>query len=378
MSDDGLRRLKKGEHLFKEGEANSHVYIIKTGKISLYLERSGKKVEIESLGPSQVCGEQAIFGQARAMFSAEAATETRVMEVPVDLMKSQYDASTPGIKLLFKSFTEALKQCRTTIKNLKMEQDQSPLPQLLIPKVLSILTLVADHTGKQNEEGHMVVSWGTLKIYTTRMFLESPIRMEGVLQMLSKLGYTELKYETNEEGEKELVDIILKAPQMIEDFTEFYQYNLFKGGRAEIIYVDPLVMQVTRALLFCAKDVEPDRRGTVTINNDDILKNLKMIFKIDLKPIHLDALEKKGLFVKRQTRDNGVFMSFDKNEFERVYAFWQIILEIDKWNQKGFVDLNEKNEAEIDENGPPSCPTCSQEVSPGQNFCSNCGHRLAA
>lgn len=375
---DSERRLKKGEHLFKEGETTEHVYVIKSGKVSLYLERSGKKVEVESLGPSQVCGEQAIFGQARMVFSAEAASETKIMEVPLALMKTQYEGASPGVKLLFKSLTEGLRQTRNTIKTMRMEQDSSPCPQMLIPKIFSILVLVSDHSGKKLENGHIQISWGTIKIYTTRMFLDSLARMEGLLLLLSKLDYVELKYEKNDDGEEELIDIIVKNLRMIEDFAEFYQYNLFKGGKAEIIYIDPLALQVTRALLYCARNGEVDRRGTVTLNYDQLLKELKTIFKIELKPLHLDALEKKGLFVKRQTRDEGVFMSFDKAEFERVYAFWQIIKQIDEWNQKGFVDLKAKAEEEVSESGPPACPTCSTEIQPNQNFCANCGHRLAA
>ena len=41
-----VKQLKRGEILFKEGENTDTVYFIQSGRVVLYLERNGKKVEI--------------------------------------------------------------------------------------------------------------------------------------------------------------------------------------------------------------------------------------------------------------------------------------------------------------------------------------------
>src|SRR5262245_50683363 len=105
MADAG-KKLKKGEILFKEGDQPASVYIVQQGKIGLMLDRNGKLFEVISLGPSQVFGEQAVFSNARQAFTAQALQETRVMEVPIALMKEQFEKSPTGIKLLVKSLVD--------------------------------------------------------------------------------------------------------------------------------------------------------------------------------------------------------------------------------------------------------------------------------
>jgi hypothetical protein len=298
------------------------------------------------------------------------------MEVPVELMKGQLEKAGPGVKLLAKSLADGMKQIRTQLKNFRMDLDNSPMPQTFIPKMFSMLVLVADHAGKKLEDGTVELSWGALKIYVTRMFLESHVRMRGVLDLLQKLDLCEMRFETNDDGERELIDFVIKDMQTVEDFCEFYQYNLFKGGKAEVIYVDPTAMKVTQAMLYCAQGVELDRRGSVQLGYEDMLKTVKKIFKFDLKTLHLDSLEKKGLFVKRQTRDEGTLVSFDVAEFKKTYLFWKIIHQIDRWNQTGIVDPNEPVEQSISEGAEEGCPSCGGDIVEAANFCPNCGHRL--
>jgi hypothetical protein len=372
------KTIKRGEILFKEHDPIDKMYMIKSGRVSLYLERSGKKIEVEKLLSSQILGEQALFSNARHTFTAEAEATCQVMEVPVPLMKTQMDNSSPGMKLLTRSLVEGLKQTRTQIRSMKMEQDNSPCPQIIIPKLFSIINLVARHIGKDNEKGRTVVPWGSLKIFTNRMFLESHQRMTTCLELLTKLGYAEMHFKKNDDGEDELHELEFKGLQVIEDFCEFYQYNLYKGGKAEIIYVDKLALQVANLLVGFSKDKELDHRGAVALEYDALLKDIKSEYKMDLKTTHLDLLEKKGLFTQRITKGDAVFLSFDKNEFVKTVEFWKIIYEIDQWNEVGFIDKKDSLAISQEEAGSSDCPECSEKVAENQNFCPNCGFKLAA
>jgi hypothetical protein len=300
--------------------------------------------------------------------------------VPVETIKSQIDSAAPGLKLLAKSLAEATKQNCQTIRSLKMDQENSPCPQVSIPTLFCILTLVAKNSGHPVKEqaGHVKVDWTTFKIYTTRMFRESLSRLQHVVELLKKLGKAELHFQKNEHGIDELVAVTLFDLQLLEDFAEFYQYNLYKPGRSEIIYVDTLALKVAHALVSLAQDVEVDFRGAVRMEYEKLLKDTKEKHRFELKSLHLDALEKKGLFVKRQSTDKGeVFLSFDKVEFQNMLRFWQIISEIDKWNIKGFVDMNERPADETGES-QALCPACRGEIAENHKFCPGCGHKLAA
>ena len=104
--------------------------------------------------------------------------------------------------------------------------------------------------------------------------------------------------------------------------------------------------------------------------------------KFDFKSLHLDLLERKGLFVSRKSKDKGgVDLSFDRNELVETLQHWQILSEIDLWNEKGFVDMNtsiENSFVKIESTGGDSCPSCQNENSAGANFCQHCGFKLAA
>lgn len=378
---EASKTLKRGELLFKEGEPIQNIYVIKSGKISLFVERSGKKIEVMTLGPSQVLGEQALLTISRALMSAEAAIETKLIEMPLEVMKTQFAGATAGLKLMMKSVIDDLKFAQTSVRTFKLEQDKNPMPQMFIPKSFCMLNLVARHTGQVVPEkpNERVVDWNTLKLYVSRMFLDSPQRMRTLLDLLLKLKLVELKIEKNENGEDELTRIHLFNIQLIEDFMEFYQYNLFKGGRSEVLYPDALAHRVAKNILKVTEKAEVDRKGLVRVEWNNVLKDVKTQFNLDLKDTHLNAMEKKGLFVKRQSQDNGpAMLSFERGEFQRICNFWDFIMEIDKWNEKGFVDLNEKPEELKAANGAASCPQCSGVLAVEHKFCPSCGFKVAA
>ncbi len=380
---DKIRDLKRGDLLFKEGEPITHVHVVQSGKLILFVERSGRKIEILEAKVSQVLGESALFGMnAKHIVSAEAANPSKIMEVPIEVFKAQIDTSQPGLKLLIKSLVEESKNSRQLIRSLKMEKDSSPCPQFSIPTLFCLLGLVARHSGHVDptHAEKIKLDWTVLKIFTTRMFKESLIRMQSVIEILKKLGKAEIHFEKNEDEIDEIVAVTLTDVSLIEEFAEFYQYNLYKPGKSEIIYVDAMALKVATALVEVGKDENVDFRGAVKINYEIILKQVKDQFKFDLKTLHLDSLEKKGLFVKRQPNDKGqVFLSYDKVEFNNMLRYWQIISEIDKWNQKGFVDLKEQAEKVSEVSGDEShCPSCDGPVSNQQKFCPGCGFKLMA
>ena len=146
-----IKQFNRGEILFKENDSSEFVYFIQSGRVSLYIERNGKKIEIDQLGGSQVVGELVVLGVSKQPYSAEALGTVKVLEVPVKLLKSLQEGAAPGIKLLVRSTTECLKQARQKMRSVKMEQDNSPCPQVMVPKLFSLFVLMAKHIGKAGQ-----------------------------------------------------------------------------------------------------------------------------------------------------------------------------------------------------------------------------------
>lgn len=379
MDANGVKKLKRGEVLFKEGDAPSSVFMIQSGKIGLMLERGSKRLEIAVLGPSQVIGEGGLFSTGKQPFTAEALQETKLLEVPLDLMKQQFEKAPPGVKLMVKSLVEDMRQGRQQLKMIKMEQEKAPCPQGVIHRIFTELHLIARHIGKKDAANPevIVLAWSAFKLYATRFFGESPQRLRQLMDLLLKLKMAELKIEKPEDSEaEELSQIKLSHVQVYEDFAEFYQYHLFKGSRAEAIFVDPLALKVAKAIFELSAGAEVDHKGASRLDYGFVVNECKTKFHFELKNIHLDALEKKGLFVARKSFDDGkVQLSFDRVEFGKMAQYWAIIHEIDKWNEKGFVDLNEKEEVAAAAN---TCTQCHAPTDDKMKFCPNCGAKIAA
>ena len=288
MDPNGVKKLKRGEILFKEGDSAQSVYMIQSGKIGLMLERGSKRLEVAVLGPSQVVGEGGLFSTAKQAFTAEALQETKLLEVPLDLMKAQFEKSPPGVKLMVKSMVEDMRQSRQQAKLAKMDAEKSPCPQGMIHRIFTELHLIARHIGKKDpaQADRITISWSSLKMYASRFFGESPNRMRTLMDLLTKLKMAELKIikpEDAEDDQETLSEVVLTHLQVCEDFAEFYQYHLFKGGRAEAIYVDPLALKVAKAIYEISSLAEIDHKGNSKLDYAFVVGECKSKFKIDLK-----------------------------------------------------------------------------------------------
>jgi CRP-like cAMP-binding protein len=393
------KKFKKGEVIVKEGDTPKTFYIIQSGKVSVFLERGGQKIEIDLAGPGQIIGEQGIFGFPKQTYTYEATSEVKVTELPIDPLKTVYEKSPAPIKLFLKALGEDIRRARNNLRSLKQEQDNSPCPPRFIPRLCAILALVAKNSGvkpkvdpttpvhKLEEERaknpnfkdtDTILSFSTLKIYTSRMFFESHQRMQSFCELLGKLGYLTPLYEKNPDTEQlELTNVRVHDIQTIELFGDFYQHNFFKAGKSEQIHLEPLAYVLARAFSELSANAEADRNQVVKLDYKQFVLDLKEKFHIDMKETHINLLEKKGLFVKRQSVNEVVYLSFDRKEFTTMYKFWQIINEIDHWNQKGIVDVN-ANYNEIKAHaGPSKCPSCKVELKLEAKFCPECGHKLA-
>ena len=75
-------RLRRGEVLFKEGQAGDRVYVIADGKIKLgHTSKDGRETLIAVLGPGEMLGELALFDPGPRAATATAIAPTRLLEL---------------------------------------------------------------------------------------------------------------------------------------------------------------------------------------------------------------------------------------------------------------------------------------------------------
>lgn len=374
------KTFKKGEVLFKDADKIQNVLFIQSGGVNLCLQRGKKNVELFQLGANQVLGESVLIGQGTHPTTAIATSETKVIEVPIDALKGQFEGAPPIMKMLIKSLVERLKQAIAEVKSSKVAGDATPCPDELVPQVFGAIFFTARHKGEKEEKSEdITVDWGMFRSYAQRVFGQSPKRLEQAVNVLvkHKLAKFEMgKLPEAPEGPDVIITATFHNLGAVEAFFEFYQYYFYKPGRGEILKYDDFCAQLLDCFVTEGSKMEPDRFGIVGFEFNRLVEVVKEKMGINFSNDHFTRLEAKGLFCKRRNIEGqGVRVEFEIREFQNIWFSWKILREIDKWNEKGFVDLDEKEERKAKKSGP-TCPQCAAEVVATAKFCQDCGTKL--
>jgi hypothetical protein len=376
-----LKVFKKGETIVKEGEKLAQLYLISTGLASVCLVRDKKNIELYRVGSGQVIGEDALLSSSSFPFIVLALNETKVYEITLPMIKQNIENSNSMLKLFIKGLVEKLKVITAELKVLKLETSSAPCPADNVAKVFGCIYHAANSTGTK-KEGKVTVTWQAFKKYIQRVFLESPVRLEQAMYVLVKLKLAEKEMQKSEidpNAPEELGYFHILDLVTVERFFDFYQNYHFKPGYENILKYDEKCMQTASALLKASEAEKVDRNGTVNMNFKDTMDKMKAEMGSTFNLDSFDRLQQKGLFIKRQTNNQGGSISFLKSDFEIMVQNWKFLKEIDKWNELGYVDLSDPKEQKTTAKGADGgmiCSSCKAPIIENQKFCGECGNKL--
>lgn len=378
-----VKTFKKGEIVYKDGDKITGLYIIQSGAVSQCLQRGKKTIDLFQLSTSHVLGEQIISGQNTYPTSAVATTETKILEIPLDTFKAQYDSAPQLMKVAIKSLADRMRLATNEVRSSKLEKDAGPCPEDQVAKCFGAIFHTANHKGdKESLPGRVVIDWNLMRQYAQRVMGESPKRLEQALNILVKqqLAMYEMgKAPDNPDGPDEIQKVHFLDLSLVESFFEFYQYYYFKGGRSELLKVDELCMWMLDGLLRLCENKEPDRFGVVGVEFSKFGDYCRDELGFNLNNDHFTRLENKGVFMKRKTSPEGVLLQFELREYRSILQSWKMLREIDKWNEKGFVNMEDRDERPKKKKAEgPACPECSADLQMGAKFCHECGHKIVA
>lgn len=372
------RTYKKGEQIFKEGEKITHLHIIQSGSVTLSLSRGKKNLEQFHLSSGQVLGEGLFCGQTAQVFTALVTSESKVFEVPVEELKTQYDQSPNFIKFTIKSFAERLKQTQTEIKNLKSDKDALPCPPEAVPALFSALYFSL----QKKQDGPDSFPWISTRTYAQRVFGQSPKKLEQALLIFAKLKLAELVWGTPEadpEAPEEIQEVKFSQWTLIEFFFEYYQNFFFRPGKQDLLKTDDLLFQALEILLRESNlpDQTQEKKSPakkILIESQKFFEVVKAEIGIKLNQDHFQRFENRGVLLHRRSSGQAT-IEFDLLEIQQIFSSWRILKEIEKWNDKGFVDLNEVSAPKKKFN-EGECPHCHAPIQTKQKFCMECGSAL--
>lgn len=381
--ENGMNSVKtfaRGDLICKENDKIISVFLIQSGTVSVFLPRSKKNVELYQLSSGQVIGEMVLFGINQHQASAQALSETKAIELSAEALKTQVESGPQILKLFIKSIGSKLRMSMNEMKSLKMEKDPSPCPPNYVPRVFGAIFHGTKQFGKETD-GKWVVNWRILKQYSERIFMEQTKRLEQALNILVKLKLAELelgKLDEEPDTPEQLVNVHIFDLSRVEQFFDFYQYYHYKSGKGDFLKYDDLAFQITGNLLKVTEAEVPDRTGAVRVPYQSVVEKIKLESGLQINNDHWNLLEKKGLLISRLSLEAGPHISFFPKEFKNTWENWKFLREIEKWNDKGFVDPKEEDEKRPALPGEEQCPSCKAPTQPKQKFCGECGSKLSA
>jgi DNA-binding transcriptional ArsR family regulator len=375
------KTYKRGEFLFKDGDKIQSFIFIQSGGVSQCSIKGKKNIELFQLGSNQFLGETALLGQQTHTFSAMATSETKTLEVPAETIKAQYDTAPQFIKMMLRSLADRLKLALAEVKSNKQDKDATPCPDEVVPQIFASIFHTMNHKGEKLKDGKVEIKWQMLRQYTQRVLGQSPKRVEQALNILVKLkqGHFNMgKSAENPEGPEEIQEVVLYDLGIVEGFYEYFQYYFYKPGKTDFLKYDDFVAQLTGLILKQSESETPDRFGVLGIDYSLLAEAVKEELGVNLLGDHFTRLENKGIMTKRRALENKqVRLELEVKEVKHTFYAWKILREIDKWNEKGFVDIHEKEEKKKKPN-ENACPQCGTGTQPQQKFCGDCGFNLLA
>ena len=91
-----IQQVEEGKILFHKGDSGSDMYAVLTGKIGIVTESGGKKEVIAELGPGELFGEVAMFGEAHQRSAGAVAREfSQVLTLSEETFKKMVESKVP-------------------------------------------------------------------------------------------------------------------------------------------------------------------------------------------------------------------------------------------------------------------------------------------
>lgn len=314
--------LKKGDYLFREGDASLAMYVIKTGKLGILKAKGNSEISLAELGPGDMVGEMAFFDQKPRSASARAVVDTTVIELPFKALNAQFKTFPEWSKAIMRTVNNHLRNANQKIKALEKSEEESNavFPPHTVTRLCAILGTVAKIYGEKAQDGSgTLVPPGTLRKYTIQIFQQPTNKMQTLLEVLQGLGH--LKVEDLGEGRQR---ITVFQPDFLIRFVDFYNDFLFKSEDKRTS-IEEKEMKTVKALLFYGKKATPNEKGEVKLNltqmQNDSMRDLGSLFNVD----DVNSLSEKKLVGEKFSLEGALAMSFNYTELETQFPYWELI-----------------------------------------------------
>jgi len=108
------RTFEKGELIFSDGQWAELAYVVKSGRVEIFLERNGQQVTLGTMGPGSCFGEMAPIMGGRRTASARAMSNALCIEIDAQVLKKMVEQCDGLMRAIVLSLIERVKKLNRT------------------------------------------------------------------------------------------------------------------------------------------------------------------------------------------------------------------------------------------------------------------------
>lgn len=122
-SEYKLHFLAPNDLLFKEGEEAHSVFILKSGKLDVFLDSGENRKNIAQIISGEFVGEMAYFNHEKRSASVQAITDCELIEIPIGKLDMVLFSKPAWSKALMQTLTRRIKHANSFVKNILKTED---------------------------------------------------------------------------------------------------------------------------------------------------------------------------------------------------------------------------------------------------------------
>ncbi|NUN04957.1 MAG: cyclic nucleotide-binding domain-containing protein [Bdellovibrio sp.] len=315
------KKVAKDTYLFREGDAPDAMYIIKTGSFAITKTKGNSEIVLAEINAGAMVGEMALFDNKPRSANVKATKESEVISLPYDSLTKQMEQLPVWVRAIMKTLNENLREANKKIKILENSNpDEERFPPHIVNKYISILNLVGNKYGKQEDNGAVSFSSGLLRNYTIQIFQEATNKMQAVVNALTDLGYI-----TQEDRGDGFQKIINNQPQELFAFVDWYNEWLFKQEKDRLPILSDAEVKILNGILLFARKVEPNHKGFRKVNLNDVqnesMKETGNLIRAD----DVNPLIEKRYLTEKIMDEQGVYIMIALEDVEHLARNWTIV-----------------------------------------------------
>lgn len=322
-----VRKLNKGDVIFKEGDAPESMFIIRSGRVAITKAKGQSNITLAELKNGDMIGEMGFFEKKPRSAGAKVLTPgTEVIELPFVALEKQYESLPVWLKAVMKTVTNHLRSANAKIRLLEKskEEEKELFSSHLITQLTSVLGFVAAHYGTtvDSGEGRVQVPAGTLRTYTIQIFRLPTSKMQTLIETLAARGV--MTIEPLGEGKQRL---IVEDVGFLFRFVEFFN-NQFFSDEAKKFNLSEKQLQGVQALVEFSKDTPRNGRGYKNVDVDYCINQALTVHRQKVEKPMIQKLSESGLLGEYTSDGKKDFVEIDVDYLTEISRYWELYFDL--------------------------------------------------